>query len=204
MDKTKTGELIRDARKAKNYTQSELGDLLAVSNKAVSRWEKGESFPDIGVLESLAQVLNLKIQDLVTGEIQPNEEISTEHALAELLRQSRIQLREKKKRILRIMFAFTSFLCGILAGVVGLGSRIYFDNLQASLYYVLLALTLALVVYERSIQGYDTDMSNRIGRVSSIISCVSLLWAVLMTGTTSLLVVNGYTPFSMELRKVGQ
>lgn len=43
MDKVKTGELIRDARKAKKYTQSELGDLLGVTNKAVSRWEKGVS-----------------------------------------------------------------------------------------------------------------------------------------------------------------
>ena len=42
MDKVKTGELIRDARKKKNYTQSELGDMLGVSNKAVSRWEKGD------------------------------------------------------------------------------------------------------------------------------------------------------------------
>ena len=57
MDKQKTGVLIREARIAKNYTQSELGDLIGVSNKAVSRWENGESFPDIGVLEMLAQTL---------------------------------------------------------------------------------------------------------------------------------------------------
>lgn len=51
MDKKKTGILIREARIKKNYTQSELGDLIGVSNKAVSRWENGDSFPDIGVLE---------------------------------------------------------------------------------------------------------------------------------------------------------
>ena len=43
MDKKKTGKLIRDARTKKNYTQSELGDLLGVSNKAVSPWENGGS-----------------------------------------------------------------------------------------------------------------------------------------------------------------
>lgn len=42
MNKEKTGQLIREARIKKNYTQSELGDLLGVTNKAVSRWEKGE------------------------------------------------------------------------------------------------------------------------------------------------------------------
>ncbi len=43
MDKKKTGNLIKEARVKKNYTQSELGDLLGVSNKAVSRWENGDS-----------------------------------------------------------------------------------------------------------------------------------------------------------------
>lgn len=43
MDKAKSGKLIKEARMQKNYTQSELGNLLGVSNKAVSRWETGES-----------------------------------------------------------------------------------------------------------------------------------------------------------------
>ena len=64
MDKIKTGQLIREARKKKNYTQNELGDLLGVTNKAVSRWENGDSFPDIAVLEELARLLDLKIQDI--------------------------------------------------------------------------------------------------------------------------------------------
>ena len=68
MDKKKTGNLIREARQRKNYTQSELGRMLGVTNKAVSRWENGESFPDIGVLESLSHLLELPIQDIVTGE----------------------------------------------------------------------------------------------------------------------------------------
>ena len=62
MDKKKTGNLIREARQRKNYTQSELGRMLGVTNKAVSRWENGESFPDIGVLESLSHLLELPIR----------------------------------------------------------------------------------------------------------------------------------------------
>ena len=70
MDKKKTGSLIKEARINKNYTQSELGDLLGVTNKAVSRWENGDSFPDVGVLENLSAILDLRIQDIVTGETE--------------------------------------------------------------------------------------------------------------------------------------
>ena len=52
-------------RTGKKYTQTELGDLIGVTNKAVSRWENGESFPDIGVLERLSEILEIKIQDIV-------------------------------------------------------------------------------------------------------------------------------------------
>lgn len=61
MDKKKTGKLIKEARIQKNYTQGELGTLVGVSNKAVSRWENGDSFPDVGVLENLASILGVSI-----------------------------------------------------------------------------------------------------------------------------------------------
>lgn len=68
MDKVKTGQMIKEARLKQGYTQLELGNLLGVTNKAVSRWEKGESFPDVGVLETLSDILHLDIQDIVAGE----------------------------------------------------------------------------------------------------------------------------------------
>ena len=93
MDKIRTGALIKEARIKKNYTQNELGDLIGVSNKAVSRWENGDSFPDIGILESLSNVLDLKLQDIITGDV----EASDETAVTEVVRVARIQQEERKK-----------------------------------------------------------------------------------------------------------
>ena len=97
MDKIKTGELIKNKRIEKGYTQLELGDLLGVSNKAVSRWENGDSFPDIGVLENLSALLNLKIQDLVTGEITESD---SETSLTELVRMAKLQKRQNIRNTL--------------------------------------------------------------------------------------------------------
>lgn len=98
MDKKKTGNLIREARQRKNYTQSELGRMLGVTNKAVSRWENGESFPDIGVLESLSHLLELPIQDIVTGESVADQE----NAVTELVRLAKLQ--EQRKREKRLLY----------------------------------------------------------------------------------------------------
>ncbi len=97
MDKIKTGELIKNKRIEKGYTQLELGDLLGVSNKAVSRWENGDSFPDIGVLESLSSLLGLRIQDLVTGEITESD---SETSLTELVRMAKLQKRQNIRKTL--------------------------------------------------------------------------------------------------------
>lgn len=57
MDKQKTGVMIREARIAKNYTQSELGNLIGVSNKAVSRWENGELLHNLITFEEVWKCL---------------------------------------------------------------------------------------------------------------------------------------------------
>lgn len=91
MDKKKTGTLIREARIKKNYTQSELGNLIGVSNKAVPRWENGDSFPDIGVLENLSGIPDVKIQDIVVGEISADDTgRGKENIITEVIRMAKL------------------------------------------------------------------------------------------------------------------
>ena len=113
MDKIKTGELIKNKRIEKGYTQLELGDLLGVSNKAVSRWENGDSFPDIGVLENLSALLNLKIQDLVTGEITESD---SETSLTELVRMAKLQ---KHQNLRSTLFSTSGMLLLVYTLVLG-------------------------------------------------------------------------------------
>lgn len=73
MDKYKFGEFIYNQRKKLGYTQDELGKKLKVTNKAVSKWETGETLPDIQLLEELAKVLNVTLDELLTG-VKPEPE----------------------------------------------------------------------------------------------------------------------------------
>lgn len=142
MDKKKTGNLIREARQRKNYTQNELGMMLGVTNKAVSRWENGESFPDIGILEPLSRLLELPIQDIVTGESAADQE----SAVTELVRLAKLQ--EQRKREKRILYLS---LGSIRAGKVPFGMELSslgpFLNNQLSVVYALNVIFLAVEMY---------------------------------------------------------
>jgi len=67
MDAGKTGKLIAKKRKSMNMTQNELAKKLHITDKAVSKWERGLSFPDISILIPLAEILNISLYDLLIG-----------------------------------------------------------------------------------------------------------------------------------------
>ena len=68
MNKYVTGAVIRKLREDKRMTQEELAARIYVSSKAVSKWETGQGFPDISLLEPLAKVLDISVIELLSGE----------------------------------------------------------------------------------------------------------------------------------------
>ena len=80
MDNDRFARTIKNARLKKGYTQSQLADLLKVSNKTISKWETGRGYPDITLLAKITSVLKLDYEEL----LQSNEYI--------------IQKRKKKRK----------------------------------------------------------------------------------------------------------
>lgn len=74
MDKYKFGEYIYNKRKKLGLTQDELGKLIGVTNKAVSKWEVGETMPDVLMLKSLANVLGVTVDELLTQQDLPEKQ----------------------------------------------------------------------------------------------------------------------------------
>lgn len=68
MDTHRTGQLIAARRKELGLTQKQLAAQLNVSDRAVSKWERGAGFPDIALLEPLADALGLTVLSLLHGE----------------------------------------------------------------------------------------------------------------------------------------
>lgn len=72
MNQYVTGNMIKLYREAKKITQAELAHTLGVSDKAVSKWETGRSYPDISLIEPLARALGLSPIELLSGESVTN------------------------------------------------------------------------------------------------------------------------------------
>lgn len=67
MDAGKTGMFICENRKKHGMSPKELADRLRITDKAISKWERGVSFPDISMLIPISQVLEISLYDLLTG-----------------------------------------------------------------------------------------------------------------------------------------
>lgn len=78
MDAKKLGQFIAEIRKEKNMTQAELASKLHVTDKAVSKWERGLGLPDINSIEPLADALAISV-----AEVMQAERIQTDHVTPE-------------------------------------------------------------------------------------------------------------------------
>lgn len=76
MDQYVTGAVIKKLREKNRMTQAELAEKLNVSDKAVSKWETAKGFPDISLLEPIAQAFHVSITELLSGNAVRNGNVS--------------------------------------------------------------------------------------------------------------------------------
>lgn len=105
MDQQKTGILIAARRRELGMTQRALAEKLGISDRAVSKWERGAGFPDVSLIEPLADALELTVLELFHGEVQtPAPE--QERSAREVLDICRPQIEAHNNRTRRWMTAF--------------------------------------------------------------------------------------------------
>ena len=111
MDQIKIGKFIADERKRKGYTQKQLSEKLAISDKTISKWERGNGFPEVSLLLPLCNELEITVNELLSGERVSEEEYlkKAEENMVNLVKEAQ----ESKKKI--IMSAMVSVLVIVAA-----------------------------------------------------------------------------------------
>ena len=172
MEAKKFGQFIAGIRKEKKMTQAELAEKIHVTDKAISRWERGLGFPDIQTLEPLAQVLGISVLELMrsekkkpTGDMDTTETQYTQKEGAEMLQNADDISKQLKKQDKN-----ANIIAGIL--VIGVGALAWATKI-ASLGGGLVLGGLSAAVFVSLwyfFQNIDDEESLRIYGVASILS----------------------------------
>ena len=111
MDQVKIGRFIKQKRKEKKLTQSDLAEKLNVTDRAISKWENGNCMPDSGTITELCKILNVTINDLFSGEVvdMKDSKKRLEENLLEI-----IKLQEQKDKQLLGLEIFIGILVSII------------------------------------------------------------------------------------------
>lgn len=110
MDNLKTGKYIQKLRQEKNLTQNDLAKKLFISDKAISKWERGLCAPDISLLENLAEILDTSVIELLRGERLNNNSINKKDALNSINDIKEITTKSNIKKINKIFMCFLIIL----------------------------------------------------------------------------------------------
>lgn len=106
MDAHKFGAFVAGRRRERNMTQADLASKIQVTDKAVSRWERGLGFPDINIIEPLADALEVSVLELMKSERMAANQVTGEEAseaIADTLNVVRLQRRRERRNAFRIL-----------------------------------------------------------------------------------------------------
>ena len=115
MDQLKIGKFIAECRKTKNLTQMQLAEKLGITDKAISKWERGIAMPDSSTMLELCDILGISVNELLSG-----EKISMEnnHKNEQLLLDMAKELERKNKTIWTSMWAIMVMsMIALFAGI---------------------------------------------------------------------------------------
>ena len=122
MDAKKLGQFIAEIRKEKEMTQAELASKLHVTDKAVSKWERGLGLPDINNIEPLADALGISVAEVMQAERIPVKLVTQESA-SEMLTNAfdivKQQRKTERTHILLILSAVLAILIPLILGPMG-------------------------------------------------------------------------------------
>lgn len=113
MNQEKIGKFIAKNRKDKGLTQEALAEKLGISTNAVSKWERGLSFPDVSLFKKLCSELDISIEELINGEKSKSTESKDKAIIASLKEKDKVEKKSKKKIIILSIFIFLIIIISI-------------------------------------------------------------------------------------------
>lgn len=176
MDYNEIGIFISQRRKEKNLTQKDLAKHLNITDKAVSKWERGLSCPDITLLTPLAEILEVSVSEILSGkqEQPPTPEIEKSIGKALDYSTESVTLKYKKIRFICFLAITLSWLIGAMVSI--LCDYLIFKELSWSL--IVLA---SLVFSYPPMLPFFSDKENKVSKSLIIITIVTIPYLFILS-----------------------
>lgn len=153
MDQLKVGELLKALRKSKGKTQEEVASDLFVSQKTISRWENGESLPDIAIITDVASYYGITVDELLNGAVNNREDRNINNNKKEKERTNLVKQHLFKNLNIYLIISLSSFAVFLLASFIVLFTV---NNFVIPIVLALFGLVASLVLF---IIGYNDTNS---------------------------------------------
>ena len=112
MNQMMIGRFIAERRKMQKLTQAQLAESLGITDRAVSKWERGKAMPDVSVMPELCRILDITVNDLLCGKVVTNDNYAEE--LEKNLMEAIRQKVETDKRLLIVEWVVASLSLMVL------------------------------------------------------------------------------------------
>ena len=149
MDQIMIGKFIASERKRKAYTQKQLSEKLGISDKTISKWERGNGFPEVSLLLPLCNELDITVNELLSGERVSEEDYrkKAEENMVNLVREAH---ESKKKIVLSAMVAGLTIIAAvplfILSGMLDMENWIRVLLIVIGLVVIVVGIAIACVL----------------------------------------------------------
>lgn len=164
MDQVKIGQFLKELRKEKNLTQEELGEILNVSRRTVTRWETGSNMPDLSILVDIADYYKVDLREIFAGERKDKKmDKELEQTVKQVAEYSNIEkTKTVKVVIIYLVFGIVALLINQILTFVEIGESFWVGFLKGSTAALaLLSLVFALLF----VTGKLTKLQNAKKRI---------------------------------------
>lgn len=123
LNQEKTGKFIAEMRRKQNLTQKQLAEQIGVSDKTVSKWETGRSMPDNAILLDICLILDISVNELLSGEKFPEERYvdKAEENMLELVKESEYHKKKGNWLFFGTVFSFFMLVMACVSVVLSVG-----------------------------------------------------------------------------------
>ena len=142
MNQEKIGKFISKVRKEKKITQKQLAEKLEITDRAISKWENGKSMPDLALLKPLCNILDITINELLSGEYISKEK--KEETLEDNIVNA-INYSKKKENIYELIFYLFILLFGVIMIVISMS--IFSSPIEFTMWYSIIGTYVLMIIF---------------------------------------------------------